>query len=272
MTSIRFRLVLVSTMVLTGTYAGEPKEWKSCPRIGHILRDEEVKAADAPQVRQALFARERTAEGLDALRDKHEATISELMSLSAKLRLSPRERVLGVQANGRIGLVWWDVEKRAYRQSATKDAEYCVTTDRLEAGLAVLDGRALAEGGTVSGETPTFPLPPDHIRSIAKATPGSELGVVAGLGVGLAVGGPQDVAAGNFAPEPAEDNKARGALERFVAYRAETNSDNTFVVLVVYDYPDKTSRVPSGYRFYAVSSDEKVMKPINEKFDYSTKK
>jgi hypothetical protein len=273
MPSLRFHLVLVSAMaMLLSTTAGEPKEWKSHARIGHILREEEVKAADAPQVRQAFFAQERTVEGLDALRGKHEATVDELKSLAAKLRLSSRERVLGVQANGRIGLVWWDVEKQTYRQSATKDAEYRVTADRLEAALAVLDGRALAEGQTVSGDTPAFPLPPDYIRSIAKATPGSEVGFGAGLGVGLAVGGPPDVAAGNFAPEPVEDNKARGALERFVAYRAESNLDKTFVVLVVYEYPDATSRVPKGYRFFAVASDEKVMKPINEAFAYATKK
>jgi hypothetical protein len=38
---------------------------------------------------------------------------------------------------------------------------------------------------------------------------------------------------------------------------AAANQDATIAVLVIYEYKDNTTQIPSGYRFYVASSDGK---------------
>jgi hypothetical protein len=234
------------------------------------LTADEIPNAKAPNLRAALFGKE---EGIkDALAamyaDAKDATVGELTSVVKQLKADGRKVGANEQQDGRLSLVWWDTKNKKYvrysgKVEKGKCADFDPETHRLMLAFAVLDNKSIAAKGPPSpNSTTSGGLPPDWKLKDYQL----------GHGIGGVFGGYGTTGFGNYAPEPAEENKARGALEEFVAFRAGKNLDTKFAVLVVYQYPDATSRIPSGYRFFAAASDEKVMKPINEAFAYPTKK
>jgi hypothetical protein len=79
-----------------------------------------------------------------------------------------------------------------------------------------------------------------------------------GHGIAGQFGGSGELSFGNFTPEWDTWNASRGRRESGIRDWIAANQSDRVVVMVVYRYPNRNSRVPSGYRFFAVSASGKL--------------
>jgi hypothetical protein len=253
---MHYKVAFLTFITLTGgVMATEPQHWVSAGNLKNRLRYGELPKDGTPQLQTVFLSADDPAKSLLALHDDPEATVKELSAFAGGVSLAKADVEKGVQADGRIALVWEVAGKGKYRRSsAEKDNTYEPDAHRLVAAIAVLDTTAVRAGKWAEGEELSATLPAKWLKSPAEHGWTIEEKLVGGLGVGAAFGGDDATIVGNFSPDPLESFGGRSGInEQVVRFlNKDGNKGAKVVTLMVYLYPDATSRVPNGYRYYVV--------------------
>jgi hypothetical protein len=249
------------TILMTSidNHAVEPKHWLPVGRLTEPFRAAELPKAGTEKIKAAFFGKDDAGKALEAL-SMTTLGLKELRALASAVRLKAPKKRKDIQVRGRVAFVWWNATRGAYRRSTNAKANAFVSdSDRLAGALALLDSEAIRSGKWVDGETPTVTFPSRWVKSKADggfAIPKDRY--LGGQAVGPALAGVHAATVGNFAPEPDTVNAARGAVERAIVQFIKRNPKARVTVMVVYTYPDKTSRLPTGFRYYATDAAGKL--------------
>jgi hypothetical protein len=239
--------------------AVEPKHWIPVSPLAEQLHAAELPKAGIHNIKVVFFGPGDASKALKAL-SKGTVALKELRALASGVRLDGRKKQTDIQPRGRLAFVWWNVTRGTYRRSAnTKENAFVSDSDRLAGALAVLDSDAIRAGKWVDGESPTVAFPARWVKSKAHggfAIPKHRC--VGGQAIGPTLAGVHSTTRGNFAPEPDTVHAARTAVERAIVRFIKRNRKARAAVMVTYTYPDKTTRLPAGFRYYATDASGKL--------------
>jgi hypothetical protein len=262
------------TAAAAGAQPARPGQshWLTRDRLAHPLRADELaeagKAAEpaAGKIRGVLFGAGDPTKAVEELFSKPDVPRKELGALAKSVRLKPRKVEKGVQPDGRLALVWWDVKAgEARRSTAAKGHAFNPRADRLIAAVAVLDNKALRDGKWVHrDDVEALSLPPEWQKD--RASYGLTRFATRGLAFGRALSSPGLLSLGAFTAECSPARASRAAMEDAIAEwamvknarKVYVNEKDRVAVLIVYQYARRGDRSPSGYRFYALSASGKL--------------
>jgi hypothetical protein len=264
-------LFLIPTAVVillgcTSAWADGGKLWLVKKHLKFPLRQDEVPRADCSHLRRVFFEDDRPRQGVEALFNKADLVRKELRALARGVSLRAQKKEKDVQADGRVALVWWDLQTNKYRRSTSaKDNTFNPDADRLVAAIAVLDSGAVRDGKWLDRtEEWKLSLPTKWTTPRAKSGFGFPDGWLRTQAVGPSLGGITPISAGHFTGEQLGWDGYRGAVEDRIAVWMHKHPDDRVVVLIVYEYDrDKNPRCPAGYRYYAVSATGSLDVQIN---------
>jgi hypothetical protein len=253
-------LIPTAVMVLLGCTAARADDGKLWLVKDHLklpLRPDEVPESGCGHLRRAFFEGDEPGKAVEALFKQADLARKELRALAQGVSLGARKKEKDVQADGRVALLWWDMQTNRYRRSsAAKDNTFNPDTDRLVAALAVLDSAAVADGKWLDREEEwKLPLPARWTTPRAEGGFGFPEDWLRTQAVGPSLGGITLISAGDFTGEQLGWDGYRGAAEDRIAVWMRKHPDDRVVLLIVYEYdPDHNPRCPAGYRYYAVSA------------------
>jgi len=258
---MRCLLQILSVVLLfvgcTSGWADDGKLWLVKEHLHFPLQQDETPASGCEQLRGVFFGDGDPSKGIETLFTKHDLVRKELRSLARGLALTARKKAEDTQADGRVALLWWDLQANKPRRStAAKDNTFNPDTDRLMAALAVLDSKAVRVGKWLNrDEEWKLPLPARWTVEKAKGGFGFPEDWKRTQGIGPSLAGIIPISAGNFTGEQLGWDGFRGAAEDRVAVWMNKHPEDQVIVLIVYEYDkDRNPRCPAAYRYYAVSN------------------
>jgi hypothetical protein len=255
------RLFLIPTAVVillgcAAARADDGKLWLVKEHLKFPLRQDEVPRSGCTYLRRVFLDHDQPSKGVATLFNKEDLVRKELRALARGVSLSAQKKEKDVQANGRVALVWWDLQANHFRRSTSaKVNTFNPDTDRLVAAVAVLDSSAVRDGKWLDRrEEWKLPLPAKWTTPRAKGGFGFPDGWRRTQAVGPSLGGISPISTGNFTGEQLGWDGYRGAAEDRIAVWMRKHPDDRVIVLIVYEYDkDKNPRCPARYRYYAVS-------------------
>jgi hypothetical protein len=255
-----FRFLTVSWLVLLAVTAGaQDSDGRDAPAYvaPYGLSKTDLGPITAPNFLRAILGDGTEAEQNAALTalasDRSAADGKEIRSVADNFKRTDT----GVQA-----VVWRDTSSGKLKRASDKTG-FDPKCDRLEVLFTKFDLKALKaqnDKATVGLKAlkelldkanPATEGSKEWVANIAKAEKKDPKDFQAGQGLAGPLGGSGDFNSGNIFPVSQKAKDKIGEVERTLILLAQTvETSPTIVVLVVYEYPDGKSRIPSKVQYY----------------------
>jgi hypothetical protein len=246
----RFVLILIVALI---TVLGSPlqagdtddKGKKAAYVAPYGLTEADLGAAKAPQFLAAVLGKGTEAEqnaALAVFASGRKESYDELALLSDTFK-----RKTGIQS-----AVWRDTRTGKLKR-AGDSVRFDTDRERLELVFARLDVRAVQ--AQPAGANPVTAASRAWVAKIVKAESKNSTAIQAVPALPGLLGGSGDFKSGNIVPlyEKAKQGVKRAQDFPIIFAQDLLTKDTVVLVLVAYEYTDKTSRIPSRVRFYSAT-------------------
>src|SRR5262249_29471319 len=113
-------LIPTAVVILLGSTAARADNgrlWLVKDHLKFPLRPDEVPESGCGHLRRAFFEGDEPGKAVEALFNQADVARKELRALARGVSLGAQKKEKDVQADGRIALVWWDMQTNKYRRS-----------------------------------------------------------------------------------------------------------------------------------------------------------